>query len=337
MSSSKVKTPSCPPGYKLHSDHRTSNSCKCVKKKHGSRESSRTRTASSGSPSRYLKLKQRYTVKNKGKDGRCPSGTRYNKSSGMCEKRQKKRSLMSALFKNKSPSVRTRRRHHSPKKIQKRPKCPDGYFLNKKYNVCERRSKGNYYAKYARLAKKGRTAEKKTAKAKTVKAKTARAKTPRTKTVRTKPPSYYDRYFGKRPKYSRNNKTVKKKTIKLAKSIKPERTRTLKKTVTPRGLKGIKLMSPSAVRKGKTQGKTVKFNRNVKTIRSPRLRKPINLERSRSPQKILKNRQGTPLEMERLGQSMRHMIKDNPDKAATIRDLGKELGIRTRAKPTQKV
>ena len=336
MSSSKVKTPVCPRGYKLHSDRRTSNSCKCVKK-HGSDDRSRVRTVSSKTPSRYLKLKQRFTVKNKGKDGRCPSGTRYNKSSGMCEKRHKKRSLMSAIFKEKSPDIRTRRRQYSPKKIKKRPKCPDGYFLNKKYNVCEKRSKSNYYAKYARLAKQGKTAGKKTARAKTARVKTARAKTARAKTIKTKSPSYYDRYFGKRPKYSRNNKTVKKKTIKLAKSIKPERTRTLKKTVTPRGLKGIKLASPSAVRRGKTQGKTVRFNRNIKTIRSPRLRKPITLERSRSPQKILKNRQGTPLEIERLGQSMRHMIKDNPEKAATIRDLGKQLGIRTRAKPTRRV
>lgn len=354
MSSSKVKTPSCPRGYKLHSDHRTSNSCKCVKKKDGDNDkyektATRMRSPRSSSSSRYLKLKERYTIKNKGRDGRCPSGTRYNKESGLCEKRRKKRSLMSAIFKERSPDIKTRRKQYSPKRIKKRTKCPDGYFLNKKYNVCERRSKTNYYAKFARLANKSKTAKAKTAKAKTVKAKTVKAKTAKAKTVLpTKTASYYDRFFGKRSNSSGKNRTV-KKTVKLAKTINPKRgEKTLKqnktmkkmqtvKTISPKGIKGFTIRSPSSVRKGKTRGKTVKFNRSIKTIRSPRLRKPINLERSRSPQKILKNRQGTPLEVERVGQTMRQMIKDNPEKAATIRTLGRELGIRTRAKPTKRV
>ena len=319
---SNVKTPKCPDGYKLQSDRRTANLCKCVKKRRGSK-SSPTRTASPrSSSSKYLKLKQRYTVKNKGKDGRCPSGTRYNKSTGMCEKRHKKHSLMSAMFKNKSPEIKTRRKQYSPKRIKKRAKCPDGYFLNKKHNVCQRRTKGEYYAKFARLADAGKTARGKTARA----------------------ASYYDRYFGKRSGVSTRKRTAKKsdksqrkeRTAKTPRTLKKPKGRNYLKTVSPRGLKGLKIYSPPS-RRGKTQGKTVKFNRNVKTIRSPQFRKPITLARTRSPQKILKNREGTPLEIERLGQSMRHMIKDNPEKAATIRDLGKQLGIRTRAKPIKRV
>jgi len=306
MNFSDVKTPKCPDGYTLHRDRRTLNSCKCVRDKNARRNRTATRLSSKNpSSSRFLKVKQRFTVKNKGRDGRCPSGTRYNKSSGMCEKRHKKRSFLSAVFKERSPDIKIKRKQYSPKRIAKRTKCPDGYFLNKQLNVCERRTRDNYYAKFA----KGKTAKAKTARGKTAKAKTAKAKT----AMKTKQRSKFDRYFGKPLNYLNKKKTP--KTIRLNKTIKSDKTakrnQTLKKqrlsnykTLSPVGLDTFRLKTKNNTMRNRTirnrtmrnpPAKTVRFNKNVGAIRSPGLDRPATLAIKPNPTKrILKNRIPTP-------------------------------------------
>ena len=135
MPSSNVVDPVCPKNYTLQKDRMKYRLCKCIKKtdekdyEYGNRLDT------------YKKVKRRVTVKKPGKRNRCPTGTRYNKKTGYCEGTTKQsRSLMSVLFKDgQEREIKTKRKTVKARVEKKRPKCPDGYVINHKLGLCERR------------------------------------------------------------------------------------------------------------------------------------------------------------------------------------------------------
>ena len=210
MPSSNVVDPVCPKNYTLQTDRMKYRLCKCIKNTdendYDYRDSSDT----------YKKVQRRVTVKKPGKQNRCPSGTRYNRKTGYCEGRTKQgRSLMSVLFKDgEVRDVKTKRRTVKARVEKRRAKCPDGYVINHKLGLCERRglrkSRGrhasplrktyraktmkrkqplgdSYYETVSPIYKRAKTARAKTARAKTARAKTARARTARAPTALRQP------------------------------------------------------------------------------------------------------------------------------------------------------
>ena len=198
MPSSNVVDPVCPKNYTLQNDRMKYRLCKCIKNtdedEYKYRDSSDT----------YKKVQRRVTVKKQGKQNRCPTGTRFNRKTGYCEGKTKQgRSLMSVLFKDgEVKDVKTKRRTVKARVEKKRPKCPDGYVINHKLGLCERR--GLRKTRGKRVSPVRRTYKAKTVKrkqplgdsyyetvtpvyrAKTVRPKTVRPKTVRPKTVRPK-------------------------------------------------------------------------------------------------------------------------------------------------------
>ena len=135
MSSSNVVDPVCPKNYTLQNDRMKYRLCKCIKNTDQRKDKYRD------SGDTYKKVQRRVTVKKPGKQNRCPSGTRYNKKTGYCEGTTKQgRSLMSVLFKDgEERTIKTKRKTVKAKVEKKRPKCPDGYVINHKLGLCERR------------------------------------------------------------------------------------------------------------------------------------------------------------------------------------------------------
>lgn len=246
MPSSNVVDPVCPKNYTLQKDRMKYRLCKCIKntdeKDYDYRDSSDT----------YKKVKRRVTVKKQGKQNRCPSGTRYNKTTGYCEGKTKQgRSLMSVLFKDgEVKDIKTKRKTVKARVEKKRPKCPDGYVINHKLGLCERRGLRKRQDKAATPFKR------------TLKAKTIRRKKPLGD-------SYYETIT---PIYRRQKsvkpKTPTAKTVKLRPALKQP---TMKpKTIRPNAVKPRYDFRNTRFNQPRTQKKQVRLIEPSPMVRKQR-------------------------------------------------------------------